>query len=241
MLKFKEVLGYNFVNNSMDELVTVVHSRISRSQKTFIGTVNPEIITYAQSYSSYEMVLKEADYLLPDGVGIILASKILGNPIQERLSGFDLMDRLLKLSNKNKYRVYLLGTKPHIIDLTAANIQKKYPHINLVGFHHGYFKGNDQEIINEIKLKKPDIVFVGLGFPKQEKWISKTLSQFNKGVFIGVGGCLNVWAGVDKRAPKIWRNLNLEWFYRLTKQPSRSKRMLAIPVFLKRVLRNKFK
>jgi N-acetylglucosaminyldiphosphoundecaprenol N-acetyl-beta-D-mannosaminyltransferase len=242
MVNYKEVLGYRFVDNTMDELVEEIHSRITLSQKTFIVTANPEIITYAQSTSSYEEVLKNSDYIIPDGIGIVIASKILGNPLKERLTGFDLMSRLLRLSDKNQYRIYLLGTKPDIIDLSASNIKKAFPNLDVVGFHHGYFHGDEKtKIINEIKMTKPDIVFVGLGFPKQEKWISENLNQFSKGVFIGVGGCLNIWAGVSKRAPKIMVNLNLEWLYRLVKEPSRSKRMLAIPVFLKRVFRHEFK
>jgi N-acetylglucosaminyldiphosphoundecaprenol N-acetyl-beta-D-mannosaminyltransferase len=239
MLNFKELLGYRFVNNTMDELVEEVQERITSSQKTFIVTANPEIVTYAHSDIEYGSVLKGADFIIPDGVGIIFASKILDNPIQERLTGFDLMEQLLKVSNTNKFKIYLLGTMPNVIDLTAANINKKYPYIQVVGFHHGFFE-DDEFIIEEIRLKKPDIIFVGTGFPKQEKWISNNLHHFTKGVFMGVGGCLNVWAGVDKRAPKVWRDLNLEWIYRLIKQPTRFKRMLAIPVFIKKVLNKEF-
>ncbi|MDR4949948.1 WecB/TagA/CpsF family glycosyltransferase [Neobacillus cucumis] len=239
MLNFKEVVGYDFVDNTMDELVREVHSRIVLSQKTFIVTANPEIVTYAQSHTSYQHVLKSSDLIIPDGAGIILASKLLGKPLQERLTGFDLMSRLLALSDNKNYKIYLLGTKPNIIDLSAFNIKRAFPNIEIVGFHHGYFD-SDREIISEIKEKRPDIIFVGLGFPKQEKWIFKNLNKFDKGVFIGVGGCLNIWAGVNKRAPRVMRDLNLEWLYRLIKEPSRSKRMLAIPIFLKRVFRNEF-
>jgi N-acetylglucosaminyldiphosphoundecaprenol N-acetyl-beta-D-mannosaminyltransferase len=239
MLNFKELLGYKFVNNTMDELVDEIQVRLSLSQKTFIVTPNPEIVTYAQSDKEYNRVLKGADFIIPDGVGIIFAAKIAGKPLKERLTGFDLMERLLILANSKHYKIYLLGTEPNVIDKTAANINKKYPHINIVGFHHGFFK-DDRPIIEEIKHKKPDIVLVGTGFPKQEKWIASNLHHFTKGVFMGIGGCLNVWAGVDKRAPKVWRDLNLEWGYRLIKQPSRFKRMLAIPIFIKKVLNKEF-
>ncbi|WP_160725741.1 WecB/TagA/CpsF family glycosyltransferase [Bacillus sp. USDA818B3_A] len=243
MLNYQQVLGYNFVNNSMNELVSVVHTRIINDQKTFIVTANPEIVTYAQSNASYERIIKKSDYVIPDGIGIVFASKILGKPLQERLAGFDLMEKLLKLANENHYSVYLLGTKPHVIDLTALNIKRKYGNINIVGYHHGYFKSEQaqEDIINVIKKRKPDLVFVGLGFPKQEKWIAQNLHEFEKGIFMGIGGCLNVWAGVDKRAPKFWRTLNLEWLYRLIRQPSRSKRMFAIPVFLNRVFRHELR
>ncbi len=241
MLNFKEVLGYDFVSNSMDELGNELEHRLINEIKTFIVTANPEILTYAHAHPSYKMILKKANYVIPDGVGIILASKILENPLQGRLAGFDLMERLLQIANKRKLRIYLLGTKPNIIEFAAANIQKKYPFIKLAGFHHGYFSKDDDSIVEEIKKKNPDIVFVGLGFPKQEKWISKNLPHLQKGVFIGVGGSLNVWAGVEKRAPKIWRTLNIEWLYRAIKQPARVKRLAAIPIFLRRVIQLKFR
>ncbi|MEH7116860.1 WecB/TagA/CpsF family glycosyltransferase [Neobacillus vireti] len=239
MLNFREVLGYWFVNNTMEELVNEVHTRIEDARKTFIVTANPEIITYAQSHSYYEKIIKHSDYIIPDGIGIVIASRLKRQPLQERLAGFDLMYNLLKLSDQHHYKIYLLGTKPDIIDLSALNIKKAFPHLEIVGFHHGYFH-DDDNIIEEIKQAKPDLVFVGLGFPKQEKWISHNLKHFDKGIFIGIGGCLNIWAGVNNRAPKFMRDLNLEWLYRLIKEPSRSKRMLAIPIFLKRVLSNEF-
>ena len=239
MLNYREVLGYRFVNNTMDELVREVTLRINHEQKTFIVTANPEIITYAESHAYYEEILKNSDYIIPDGIGIVIASRLKGTPLQERLAGFDLMYNLLKLSNQHHYKVYLLGTKRDIIDLSALNIKKAFPNLEIVGYHHGYFH-NDKPIIEEIKRTQPDLVFVGLGFPKQEQWISHNLEQFQKGIFIGVGGCLNIWGGVNKRAPRFMRTLYLEWLYRLIKEPSRSRRMLAIPVFLKRVLRNEF-
>lgn len=240
MLETRKLLGYEFVNSNMSDLVREVHSRLVSSQRTFIVTANPEIINNAVSDISYEEVIKKADYVIPDGIGVILASRIYRTPLQERLPGFDLMENLLKLANRKAFSVYLLGTEPHIIGKTAARIQKKYPNINIVGFHHGYFT-NDESIKNEIIFKKPDLVFVGLGCPKQEKWIAENIERFEKGIFIGVGGSLNVWAGVVKRAPKFWQTLNLEWFYRLLKEPSRWKRMMGIPLFLKRVLNKEFK
>jgi N-acetylglucosaminyldiphosphoundecaprenol N-acetyl-beta-D-mannosaminyltransferase len=240
MLTYKKVLGYQFVNSSMDELVDEVCSRIVISKKTFIVTANPEIITYAYSDPRYQKILKSSDFVIPDGAGIIVASKILHDPLKERLAGFDLMERLLQAANQNHYRVYFLGTKPSIIPLAVERINLTYPNIEIVGFHHGYFHGSGENIAKEAAERNPDLIFVGLGFPKQETWISDHLHYFSKGVFMGGGGCLNVWAGVDKRAPKVWRDLNLEWCYRLIKQPSRTKRMKAIPVFLKRVIRKEF-
>src|SRR4051794_1583622 len=117
MLTYKKVLGYQFVNSSMDELVDEVCCRIVHSKKTFIVTANPEIITYAHSEPPYERVIKSSDYVIPDGIGIIIASKLVNDPLQGRLTGFDLMERLLHAANQNHYRVYFLGTKPDVIPL----------------------------------------------------------------------------------------------------------------------------
>ncbi|MFS1514979.1 WecB/TagA/CpsF family glycosyltransferase [Bacillus sp. SCS-151] len=240
MVNFDEVMGYEFVNNRMENFLKEVHNRMQVSQKTFIVTANPEIITYAKSNPSYDLTLKKATYIIPDGAGIVIASKILGKPLKEKLTGIDFMEKLLNIANDHRYKIYLLGAKPDVIGLTAKNIQQRYPHVDIVGFHHGYFDDNDETIISHIKETEPDIVLVGLGFPKQENWIAKSMHNFNKGVFIGLGGSFNVWAGVVKRAPKIWRDTNLEWLYRLIKEPSRLKRMIAIPKFMVRVLKKKY-
>jgi N-acetylglucosaminyldiphosphoundecaprenol N-acetyl-beta-D-mannosaminyltransferase len=111
----------------------------------------------------------------------------------------------------------------------------------IAGSHHGFFDWNKNTISEEIRASEPDIVFVALGFPKQEKWIAENISNFTKGLFIGVGGSIDVLAGEVKRAPEIWQKTNLEWFYRLLKQPSRWRRMLALPQFqLKFLNKNKY-
>lgn len=240
MLKYEKVLGYDFVNNSMNEFVDEMHLRIKNGKKTFVVTANPEIITYANTHPHYEKVLKQANFIIPDGVGITIASKLLGNPLQERITGFDFMTELLRISDKKQYKVYFLGTQPGVIDQTVHNIKQVFPNIDVAGFHHGFFE-EDQQIINEIKKTEPDIIFLGLGFPKQEEWIANNKHHFHKGLFIGLGGCFNVWAGVVKRAPKFWRQLNLEWAYRIISEPTRLKRSIAIPQFVFRVINSKYR
>lgn len=236
MLKTQKILDFPFINSSMIKFVETVHERIIANKKTFIVTANPEIITYANSNSSYKQVLMDAEYIIPDGVGIIFASKFNKVPLVERLPGFELMEELLVLANRHKYSVYFLGAQPGVIDKTVDNILKLYPNINLAGYHHGYFRKNDTSIIDNMKQSNPDIIFLGLGFPKQENWIAENKHHFNKGVFIGLGGCFDIWGGVAKRAPKLWRNLNLEWCYRIVKEPTRIKRAIAIPKFVLKVI-----
>lgn len=232
------ILGIHFTNITFQEMVKSTVDHLLKQEKTFIVTANPEIVMYAKRDSEYEQIIKSADYVVPDGFGILLASRMLNKPIVERVTGFDLTVRLLELCDENSWSVYLLGGKEEVNAAAAANIQKKYKGLRFVGRHHGYFSGEENQITKEIRDLQPDIVLVALGFPRQEKWISAHLPSFNKGIFIGVGGSIDVLAGNVKRAPKIWRELNLEWLYRLFKQPSRWRRMLVLPAFVLQVLRS---
>lgn len=237
--KLVPILGIHFVNKSFDDVVAQLEEYIKSQQKAFIVTANPEIVMYADGHPEYKSIVQAADLVVPDGIGIVIASKILNNPIQERVAGFDLTVRLLELGNKRKWRIYLLGGKPETNQKAVENIRSNYPQLQIAGSHHGFFDWQDPTVTEEIKAANPNIVFVALGFPKQEKWIFENLPQFSKGLFIGVGGSIDVLAGEVKRAPLFWRRLNLEWFYRLLMQPTRWKRMLALPKFLGKMIKIK--
>jgi N-acetylglucosaminyldiphosphoundecaprenol N-acetyl-beta-D-mannosaminyltransferase len=196
---------------------------------------------YAQEHPDYKNTIQSADMVVPDGYGIILASKILSTPIIERVAGYDLMIRLLEHGNEKKLKIYLLGGREETNQKAVTNISKQFPDIQIVGSHHGFFDWDKNTITDEIKAASPDLIFVALGFPRQEKWIANNLSKFSKGLFMGVGGSIDVLAGEVQRAPEFWQKLNLEWFYRLISQPSRWRRMLAIPRFLIRIFKLKLR
>ncbi|WML24865.1 WecB/TagA/CpsF family glycosyltransferase [Neobacillus sp. OS1-33] len=236
---FVPVLNINFVNKRFDQVVEILFSNIKSNRKSFIVTANPEIVMYAHEHAEYKEIIQSADMVVPDGYGIILASKILNNPIIERVAGYDLMVRLLELGNENQLKIYLLGGREETNQKAVANINSHYPNIQIVGSHHGFFDWEKNKITSDIKVACPDIIFVALGFPKQEQWIARNLDQFSKGLFIGVGGSIDVLAGEVQRAPRIWQKLNLEWFYRLISQPTRWRRMLAIPRFLMQIFKLK--
>jgi len=233
------VLGIDFVNKHFGQVVEDLIARIDSKQKSFIVTANPEIVMYAHEHPDYKKIIQSADMVVPDGYGIILASKILGTPIIERVAGYDLTIRLLELGNKKKLKIYLLGGREETNQKAVDNIHSSYPDIQIVGRHHGFFDWEKSNVTAEIKAANPDVVFVALGFPRQEKWIAKHLDQFSHGLFMGVGGSIDVLAGEVQRAPRIWQKLNLEWFYRLISQPSRWRRMLAIPRFIKQIFKLK--
>jgi N-acetylglucosaminyldiphosphoundecaprenol N-acetyl-beta-D-mannosaminyltransferase len=223
------------------EILDTLESRVENNTKTFIVTANPEIVMYANSNSAYSTILNNANYVIADGIGVIIASNILGRPLPERIAGFDLLMELLKVGNQKKWSAYFLGAKTEVIEKAVKNIKVNFPDLNVVGWHDGYFDENTTEITDEIKMKKPDLVFVALGFPKQELWISENAKSLDKGLFMGVGGSFDVLAGEVKRAPIVWQKMNLEWLYRLLKQPSRWKRMLVLPLFIIQVISEKFK
>ena len=195
---------------------------------------------YANKDAGYKDIIQGADYLIADGYGIILASKLLGKPLPERIAGFEIMTALLEEGDRQGWSVYFLGAKEEVVSKAVTTVTERYENLTIAGYHNGYFDWNDTYVQEEIKAKEPDLIFVALGFPKQEQWISSNINHFNKGVFIGLGGSFDVLAGAVKRAPLIWQKLNLEWLYRLIKQPSRWRRMLALPHFILKVMKVKF-
>lgn len=228
--------SFNIITRS--QLITELLNKVNHSEKTFLVTANPEIVYYAEKHSTYQQILNKADYVIADGYGVILASKIIGEPLPERIPGFEVMNELLALGDTYGWSAYFLGAKREVIEQAVLNIKDQYPNLKISGYRDGYFVESEQ-INQEIKNMKPDLVFVALGFPKQETWIFENYSEMEKGLFIGVGGSFDVIAGVVKRAPLFWRKMNLEWFYRLIKQPSRWKRMLVLPIFVLKIIKNR--
>jgi N-acetylglucosaminyldiphosphoundecaprenol N-acetyl-beta-D-mannosaminyltransferase len=233
------VLSIPFFNTNKASFIRdVLVPRILKREKTFIVTANPEIVEYANEHESYKKIILGADYIIPDGAGIILAAKMLNTPLEERVPGFEITMELLKVANEHHLGVYMLGAAEDVIEAAAAEVNRQYPNIRL-HHHHGYIDINDQDLAHEIAGHKPDMIFTALGFPKQEEWISQHSHLFESGVFMGVGGTFDILAGTVKRAPEFWQKLNLEWLYRLIQQPSRWRRMLVLPLFVVKVMLSK--
>lgn len=233
------VLGVPFDNKTKETYLKELMDRVRSNKKTFVVTANPEIVMYAKKDAGYMTLLQEADYIVADGIGIIKGAKILDTPIVERVAGFDLLTDLLEKASQQGSRVYFLGAKEEVLQSAVQNVQKRYPSINIVGSKNGYFDFSDYSIIKEVKATQPDMVFVALGFPKQEQWIHQYLATASKGLLMGVGGSFDVLSGKSKRAPKVFIDLNIEWLYRLIKQPTRLKRMMVLPQFLLEVKKEK--
>jgi N-acetylglucosaminyldiphosphoundecaprenol N-acetyl-beta-D-mannosaminyltransferase len=222
--------------------VTLVDMRINvkkyfeqqQYQSLFIVTANPEIVDYASNHKGYRDLINSADYVIADGTGVVKAARLLKTPLSERVPGIELMEECLKLAHTNKQRVFLLGSKEEVVSQAHNNLATKYPNVTFA-HHHGYIDLDDNNVLETIKDFNPDYVFVAMGYPKQEQWIKTYEEQFKQTVLMGVGGSLEVFGGVKKRAPKLIRKLNLEWVYRVVIDWKRLGRTKSIPIFLFKV------
>ncbi len=209
---------------SFSSFIILLEETIKKEQKMFIVTANPETFMMASKEKEMEkIILDKNTMVVPDGVGIVKAAHMLDYPVTERITGIDISWELLRIGNEQKKSIYLLGAKEEVITLVVKKIKQDYPNVKILGYSNGYVEDKDK-ILEDIKKKEPDIVLVALGIPAQEKLIYKHIKDFKKGIFIGVGGSFDVISGTKKRAPKLFQKLNLEWFYRLIKEPKRIKR-----------------
>lgn len=234
-IKTVNILGAKVQKLTMDEATNIAMGFLKSEGKKIIYTPNSEIILYASRNEEFMEKLNSADLMIADGIGVVYGAKILRNTLPERVAGFDLLKNMLPLMAAEGNSVYLLGAKPTVAEKAAENLKNDYPGLVIAGTHDGYFK-DDEEVINDINEKKPDLLLVCLGFPKQENWIYDNRDRLNVKAMIGAGGCLDVFSGTVERAPEFYCKHGLEWFYRLKKEPWRFMRMTALPVFALKVL-----
>ncbi|MFC1767183.1 polysaccharide pyruvyl transferase CsaB [Candidatus Margulisiibacteriota bacterium] len=225
------ILGIDIDNTSMEDSAGKIMDFIKSGTPHLITSANPEILLEAQKDMELTSILNTAALNLPDGVGITLASRLKGLPLKKRVTGIDLMLQMIELANSNDLKIFLLGGKEGTAEAAAQNLKDEYPGLNIAGTHHGYFK-NDALTIENIKNAAPDILFVGLGSPRQEKWSYKYLKELNIPAVMVVGGSFDVLSKRLKRAPVWMRRSGIEWLFRLIKEPKRLPRILKLPVFL---------
>ncbi|HWQ78342.1 MAG TPA: WecB/TagA/CpsF family glycosyltransferase [Anaerovoracaceae bacterium] len=214
---------------------------------SLIVTPNSEIIVNASRDPELKRIIEQADLVIPDGIGLVYASKIMGAPLAERVTGIDFLAAILGYLEETGQSAFFLGSKPGegdapgIAELAAGKMKEKHPSLKIAGTHHGYFKEADEEnIVKAINDSGADFLIAALGSPKQEKFIYRHRNELRVKGAIGVGGSLDVWAGTLKRAPEFYRNHGMEWLYRLIQQPSRYKRMAALPLFMIKIAVSRF-
>ena len=209
---------------------------VKTSGVSMIFTPNPEIVMAGYEDASFKEILNSADLCTPDGIGVVYASRMLKDPVPERVAGFDLTCGLLESIAKTGESVFLFGAKPGVAEKAKENLEKQYPGLQVAGCRNGYFKEEDEaEIVEQINASGAKLLLVCLGAPKQEKWIYRHREALKVNLCMGVGGALDVFAGEVNRAPEFFIKCNLEWFYRMCKQPTRFKRFLALPKFIMKV------
>ena len=234
-----DVLGVEFDNVTMAEAVERALELIAVRECRYVVTPNPEIVDLCCRDSEYMGIVNRATLVLPDGIGIIYAAKILGEELYGKVAGVEFAEHLVAAMAKEQMRLYLLGAKPGVAEQAGKNLCEKYPGLVIAGTHDGYFT-DPQEAVDAVNsCGGADVVFVCLGAPKQEKFMAENMDELHATLLCGLGGSLDIFAGVARRAPDIFIKLGLEWFYRLLKQPSRIGRMMKLPKFLLIVIRER--
>lgn len=234
------ILGLPIQNVTMDEAINDVYGFFARRESKIVVTPNAEILQMFDQDPAVKKALMQADYVVPDGVGVLLAGRRLGTPLKEKVAGVDLATNLLHLSAQKGNRVYFLGAKPGVAQLAKERLERELPDIQIVGVRDGYFKPEDEAaIVEEINSLNVDMLFVCLGAPKQEQWMAKHKQALKIGVMMGLGGTLDVLAQTVKRAPKWMIKMRLEWLYRIAKEPKRISRVAQLPKFLMSIKKEK--
>lgn len=234
---YTNILGYNVYNRSKDEFINLIKTK---EEKVNIISGNPEILYNGLINPMLSKVFKSEDaVIIPDGIGTVIASKIMKNPVKERIAGIEVMKDIIEYCIMNNQKIYLLGATQETIEKCTENLKKQYSNLIIAGFHNGYFDiDNCEEIIKDIIEQNPYAIFIAMGSPRQELFIQKYKEQINSRIFMGVGGSFDIIAGTLKRAPKWMIKLGLEWLYRVSKEPWRIRRLSAIPKFLLLVIKD---
>ena len=235
-----DVMGLKFDSMTMDEALSRAEALLRGDKAAYVVTPNAEISYEALHDVQLREMLNGADLMLPDGAGVVLGARILGTPLKQKVAGVEFAEGLLGVLEQTGKRLYLLGGKPGIAELAAEKMRQKHPGLQICGMADGYFK-DEAPVVEAVNAARPDVLFVCLGAPKQEYFMQRHQSDLNVRLMIGLGGSLDSFAGTVRRAPKWMIRLQLEWLYRLIKQPSRFVRMLALPKFVLAALKKRMK
>ncbi|MFO7941295.1 MAG: WecB/TagA/CpsF family glycosyltransferase [Bacillota bacterium] len=233
-----DVLGFPLAAMTLDEATQCLLTSLPRDEPSVIFTPNPEMVERAMRNPALKDALLSADLLIADGIGVVWASRILGDPLPGLVPGIDLMEGLLAGGAELQLRTFLLGTTSESVESAARKIREAYPGLRVAGYHHGYFpESATGHIARLIRESEPDLVFVGMGVPRDQMFLSRAKPSLPPALYLGVGGAIDILSGRVARAPEIFRKLRLEWLYRLIGSPGRWRRQLDLPRFAWRVLR----
>ncbi|MEN1759136.1 WecB/TagA/CpsF family glycosyltransferase [Anoxynatronum sibiricum] len=236
-MKPVKVMGVPINPVTNQQMESLISEMLSEKTTSTLMTPNPEMVMAATTNSELMAALQSADLVIPDGIGLIIASRLKNLGLKERVTGIDTMEKVLACCHQQQLSFFLLGGQPGRAEKAVNTIEQKYPGIKVAGCHHGYFQDAEEKgVLEMIRNSSPDVLFVCLGFPRQEIWINQNRSRVSSRLMMGVGGSVDVYAGEVKRAPVFFQKLGIEWLYRLLQEPSRLGRMSVLPVFLWKAL-----
>lgn len=236
--KTVKLLGFDVDTFDFKSAVNYAKLLIEFKKGGQIVTINPEMIEYGLKSPEFAQIIKEADLVISDGVGVELGLRIKGTPT-ERIAGIEFSYSLIQECAKSHFSVGLIGAKPHILAKTLENLQNEINDLNIVYAQDGYFE-DKKKVLEQLKEMSPQLLLVALGSPKQEEFIKTARELLPRSLMVGVGGSFDVWSGEVQRAPVIYQKLGIEWLYRTIKEPYRLKRIFpTLPKFLLRVIFSK--
>lgn len=233
------ILGISIDNITLDEAGEITKELIKKSNKSCktIVAPNTEFIMMAQKDEEFFKILNSAELATPDSVGVMLGGKFQKRPFKQRIPGQSYFRKILEIGEKEGWTFYLLGGEKDVAKTASENLKKIYPNIKIIGCHEGFFeKNSEEEVINQINDLKPNVLFVAMGAPLQEKWIYNNKEKLKVDVAAGQGGTFDYEAGRIKRAPVFFQKFGIEWLWRLILQPSRICRMMVLPVYFIKIL-----
>ena len=235
-MKRVKLLGYEIDTYDFQGAVAKATELMQTDKVTQVVTINPEMFETANIDNEFSQILKTAEMVIPDGIGVKIGLKLTGQNV-DRIAGIDFAREMINVAADNNLPVALIGAKPEILEKSVNNLKSEIKNLNIVYFQDGYFKDTNK-VFESLKQTAPKLILVALGSPKQEKFIYEAKKCLNPALMIGVGGSFDVWSGVVERAPKIYQKLGLEWLYRTLKQPERFKRIFpTLPLFVLKVLK----
>ncbi len=231
------LLGVSIHDVTMEETIRWIDRWIEQGDAHQIATVNPEFLVKAQENAAFKAALRQAALCIPDGIGIILAARLRGHRLRERVAGSDLVPRLGEEAARRGWRVFFLGAAPGIAERTATLLSERHPELPVAGYYAGSPAVEEEAgIIRRVRASNADLLLVAYGAPKQDLWLMRNLARTGASVGIGVGGSFDFVAGVSRRAPRWIQRLGLEWLHRLIQEPWRWRRQLALPRFVWQIL-----
>jgi N-acetylglucosaminyldiphosphoundecaprenol N-acetyl-beta-D-mannosaminyltransferase len=233
-----DILGVPVHRVRFEQTVGILEGFIASGEPHLVVTADASAVVIAGEDAEYREIVRHADLVTPDGAGLLWAARRFGTPLVERVSGVDLSARLCALGGERGWRVFLYGAAPGVAEQAAANLRERHPGLEIAGTQHGFLPSEEQPaLVERIAAARPHILLVALGIPRQEKFIARYKEALGVPVMMGVGGTLDVFAGVARRAPVWVQRVNLEWLYRLLQNPKKISKVAMLPRFAVRVLR----